>query len=207
MERSPRALLSCGVWTGTSFLVTMLTILMNLAYFRKPGSTWYTLSVYGLVRRGAHPFRLHRALARHRAVDEGAVAVTGRVSPRLADAGWRQSRHRGGGGLAGLAAAAALGAAGHSRDRPRSAAFSGRPGDLLRSPDIRDRAKPKPSTTASTSCCAAASTCWISIDRLGVGDRDPLLPRVPLHRAGRTAQVLQPGVLPAPLHFAESFVS
>ena len=65
-----------------------------------------------------------------------------------------------GGGLAGLAAAAALGDAGFQVDLYEARGFLGG-----RATSYALRAMParaKSSTIASTSCCAAASTCWIS---------------------------------------------
>ncbi len=61
-----------------------------------------------------------------------------------------------GGGLAGLATAAALGKAGFQVDLFEARGFSGRPRHFL-SRSARKK-PPKSSTIASTSCCAAAST-------------------------------------------------
>ena len=94
-----------------------------------------------------------------------------------------------GGGLAGLATAAALGGAGHSVKVLESRPFLG---GRAASYEVGNGRKPSSSTTASTSCCAAASACWI-LSAPGSGARHRLLARVHFHRAGRAAQCAASG--------------
>ena len=100
-----------------------------------------------------------------------------------------------GGGLAGLAAAAALGGAGLCGAPARIAPVPRRPRDLLRN------RLAKPSTTASTSCCAAASICWISTAGLAWLATSRFIANSSSSNPAAAAACCAPGSCCPPAHF------
>ena len=110
-----------------------------------------------------------------------------------------------GGGFAGLAAAAALGDSGYRANLYESRGFLG--GRATSYPVPRRTRSRRPSTIASTSCCAAASICWTSTGAWASTMRSvSSRSSISSSRAGGR-QRLRAGLLPAPLHFTESFLS
>jgi squalene-associated FAD-dependent desaturase len=108
-----------------------------------------------------------------------------------------------GGGLAGMAAAAALGSAGYRVTLFESRGFlGGRAASLPASPS-------EPASEAIDNCQHILLRCCVNLldfyQRLGVADRIRFHREVHFVEPGGRISVLRPGCLPAPLHLAASF--
>ena len=110
-----------------------------------------------------------------------------------------------GGGLAGLAAAAALGEAGYDVE-----VFESRPyaGGRATSYDLPNAAAGDPVTIDN--CQHILLRCCVNLmdfyRRLGVSDRVEFHRAIPFIEPGGRVSVLEAGMLPAPAHFAGSFL-